>query len=239
MASNRRSLYPLPASSYPQPQFDPCPYYETTYGHEFASHKCEDHYRSRTLSAEAQDFSGRGQQTMFQGIYPRHGTGQFSLPYFRRDSKGYRKSYTQPAHVDINYLRFTDYMRQQQLGGSYAAPDNCSDNQQQPPQQQQQAYSVRSEVVGGVQFDAGNEKSPICQRRHTSDPVTEELARSAGRCQPVQQQAEQPKPTYTQKIQALRTQHSASKLDPLLDDPLLNAYRKPRTVYKRSFGLSQ
>ena len=50
-----------------------------------------------------------------QGIYPRHGIGQFVAPYYRRDSKGFRRPFTQPPHVDDTYTA-----RREIAGGSSA-----------------------------------------------------------------------------------------------------------------------
>lgn len=45
------------------------------------------------------------------GIYAQHGSGSYSVPYYRRDSKGYRKPYTQPSWVDSNWQRESDSRR--------------------------------------------------------------------------------------------------------------------------------
>lgn len=132
-SSSRRSFYPLPPSVYPVPSVDPCPAMETTYSHNHCAHtlRDSDFYRSRTFnpaSSRAQaPFSptATGQLAhAAQGIYPKHGIGQYVIPYYRRDSKGFRRPFTQPASVDEQYSATRDLSGLAQSGWQWAHPSS-------------------------------------------------------------------------------------------------------------------
>jgi len=235
---SRSSFYPLPPSTYPKPIVDPCPAYETTYGHEHCTHHpLHDYYRSRTLGDEARastglDISSGSRST----IYPQHGTGQFTLPYYRKDSKGFRRPYTQPSHVDQNYLRISDWRRSQQLEQTiqFAHPSSKPGYRAQP-----------TTLGGGVTFNTSYRHQLPYAPRHTSDPHSAELISSTLRRQAAAECSDgsDPQLSVNQVTGELRRPtvrpESGILLDPLLADPIANAYRKPRTVYKRAYGLSQ
>jgi len=59
-----------------------------------------------------------------QGIYPKHGTGNFVTPYYRRDSTGFRRPYAQPTHVDDTYTARKDLSPLVQSGFQLAHPQS-------------------------------------------------------------------------------------------------------------------
>jgi hypothetical protein len=276
-SSSRRSFYPLPPSVYPQPLVDPCAAFETTYGHNHCAHTVRDDefFRSRTLNPAS---SGRQLQTSAspsianaaQGIYPRHGTGQFVLARYYRDSKGFRRPFEQPVHVDENYSSTKDVSGLVQSGYNWSHPSS----------RPTYAVSRAGTAAGaGATFSTSYRNSGLydATSTHTSRVTRTvaqglQLARSQqlapsmapnggaySSSRPQSQQAPEEFGYYTNDVRdaapigaeayengyesnlqepAQSTQRQIVG-DPLLKDPFENAYRKPRTVYKRSYGKCQ
>lgn len=332
-ASSRRSFYPLPPSVYPVPNVDPCPALETTYGHNHCAHtlRDSDFYRSRTFnpaSSRAQaPFSptATGQLANApQGIYPKHGIGQYVIPYYRRDSKGFRRPYTQPAQVDEQYSATRDLSGLAQSGWQWAHPSSRASyrysarqsgepggalfhpasphsahagmhrgtgalyvdtlrsrsarevaqglqlahtqriEQEQSwaqprrssPQGQSQGATMRPQSAypapGGFRSGAatGSFGNSASLSHSGSTPRLEPYYTDDVRNQPppgAEIEVEEQQPMAANGYGSVRSpssafgygeeKRSATPLnDPLLDDPLANAKRKARTVYKRAYG---
>lgn len=296
-------------------------------GHHHCAHSIRDEnfFRSRTLNERAQTartlsasgafgFGGLGGPgvpqavnplaTAAQGIYPRHGTGQFVIPYFRRDSTGFRRTFTQPEHVDDAYTARSDVMSLTQSGYSLAHPQSRPTYGAAKASVGQGATFVTSYRNSGL-YDSVNaaQTSRVTKQvaqglqaaksRERENAEHESFARSMRASQqldgnpmwnqtrPQSQQQQRPataaaaaaSPTYGYYTNDVRDapppgaevevdDSSASGLyssadgyasnaqgmadtrralagDALLEDPLDNAYRKSRTVYKRAYGYSQ
>jgi hypothetical protein len=206
MSNVRRSFYPLPPSLYPRPILDPAPAYETSYGAEFGGAAARTtnqlYFRSRTFN-DYTPVDPALKPNMQRDIYPKHGEASYNLPYYRRDSKGFRVQYSQPTYVDDHYLRKTAWKKEQALRQSlnmWAHPSSVPNYRDGP-------LRSRPNTV------------PASSSQQQADPqFTAELERRRV------MEAEE------------RKQRNAILNDPLLVDPLANAYRKPRTTYKRAFG---
>lgn len=235
-------------------------------------------------------------------IYPRHGTGQFTAPYYRRDSKGYRRPFEQPVHVDENYSATKD------VSGLVASGIQWSHPSSRPKYAVSRAGSAEgagatfstsyrnsglfdststhtSRVTNAIaqslqmnrsqQFAAASSSSLSSAANTTRDiqsrPWMEpkSIARNNGvvpsqaRPQEVgyytNDVRDQPPPgaelysddqSYRSgldqalELDAYESNSRAQTARPIIGDQLLadpreNALRKARTVYKRSFGLSQ
>lgn len=231
---HRATFYPLSPSIYPQPTFESSPSYETSYGQEFCTKKNEDFFRSRTFSDDALNTTNKT-SAPFRDIYPRHGSSTFTLPYYRRDSKGFRRPYTQPSHVDNNYMNVREYLRyetqqltaQAQTNSSTASQSSYFSHPGASPN-----YRAQEDQVGGVRFGVSLRGSAHYAPRHTSDSVSESLLRNS---------KSQPLPTVDGFDPTLDLSQKKTGFfnDPLLEDPLQNAYRMPRTTYKRAYGKCQ
>lgn len=190
-----KSLYPAPPSVYPRPDNSQSAQYETSYSRDFVRKepKDADFYRSRTLNTTTIADSNN------PSTYPRHGNGGYSLPYYRRDSKGFRAPFVQPRWVDDYYVRKSEWKRSQE-------PPVLASQTMRPSQF---AHSSSAPNMPGPNDGAsaqdmyGNGSNPSVVR--PGDDSVDTLRRTI-------------------------------LADPMLTDPLANAYRKSRTVYKRSFG---
>lgn len=230
--------------------------------------------------------------TAAQGIYPRHGTGQFVIPYYRRDSKGFRRTFTQPEHVDDAYTARSDVMSLTHSGYSLAHPQSRPTYGAAKASAGQGATFVTSYRNSGL-YDSVNaaqtsrvtkQVADVLQQaktRERENAEREAFARSLRASQQLdgtnpmwnqtmqQQQQQQasaaaaaaasaeygyytgetrdaPPPGaeiypdgYTSNIAGVEDTKRALAGDALLADPLDNAYRKSRTVYKRAYGYSQ
>jgi len=159
---------------------------ETTYGHNHCAHSVRDadFFRSRTLNQQSAkavteralrtgQLSGGNEvkptvdQQSEAGIYPRHGTGQFVTPYYRRDSTGFRRPFTQPAHVDDTYTATMDLGKLERGGLQWAHPSS------------RPTYAAQKSQSGqGVIFGTSYKNSGVFDRdqaAHTSS-VTKNVA---------------------------------------------------------------
>jgi hypothetical protein len=309
-ATSRRSFYPLPPSVYPQPLVDPCAAFETTYGHSHCQHAVanDEFFRARTLNPQS---AARLAQTQLQpqlanaaqGIYPRHGTGQFVIPYYRRDSKGYRRPFEQPVYVDENYSATKD------VSGLIASGFNWSHPSSRPKYAVSRAGEVEgagatfstsyrnsglfdatsthtsrvtNAVAQGLQFNRSQQLSSgatfAATSRLSTAPTSRgstgaqggrTIARNNGVAPSSRPQVpevgyytndvrDQPPPgaelyvaedyrselDNALELDAHESNSRAQTARPIVGDPLLsdardNAMRSRRTVYQRSFGLSQ
>lgn len=282
MSHSRSSFYPLPPSVYPQPLVDPCAAFETSYGHSHCAHSVRDaeHFRSRTLnpasSARQQQFSSTNGDIAHaaQGIYPRHGTGQFVAPYYRRDSKGFRKPYEQPVHVDEFYSATKDLSGLATSGLNWSHPSSrptysasrsgsaagagatfttsyrnsglfdatSTHTSRVTHQVGQHLQQTRAQTAALQQGGA----AVVAGRRFQSGPaqqqsVEHEFGYGTGEVADAPPSGADAYPNgYESNLSA--TQQATSRPitgDILLSDPIENAYRKPRTVYKRAYGKCQ
>lgn len=226
----RKSFYPLPPSIYPLPILDPAPAYETTTAREHGARLPKDveFYRSRTFNDTVLPSVQSGEKD----IYPRHGIGAYTTPYYRRDSKGFRAPYTQPAYVDQEYIARDQWRRSMgvdRLGASvssWAHPASRANYRDGPlsnfrqPAGRPVSQGYGGSTVGQLQntnsqpIDVG----PSAENRPWTSPEQERAAYEAANRD---------------------RQRTAILGDPLLVDPLANAYRKSRTVYKRAYGKSR
>lgn len=212
--SSRRTFYPLPPSLYPRPLLDPAPAYETSYGKEFGATKPSEElfFRSRTYN-DMTPVDPAMKPNARRDIYPKHGEGGYNLPYYRRDSKGFRVPYTQPTYVDDYYLRKTAHTKEASLTRSlnqWAHPSSVPNYRDGPL-----VRTGRSRPQTSTTFEEYYGSSPTAAQTQQIDQDTQRR----------QIMAEEE-----------RRQRNAILNDPLLVDPLSNAFRKSRTVYKRSFG---
>jgi len=231
---SRSTFYPLPPSAYPKPLIDPCPSLETTYGHEHGAHSLSDveHYRSRTLNDGIRAATAPIPRGGFANIYPKHGIGQFTLPYYRRDSKGFRATYTQPQWVDQNYLRDSEHRHcgLVNTGSSWCHPSS------------RPVYATRTGVVGGQTLGTSYRNSGLYDSRINVKPSTvpfEVYNKITGRDSindTIYYEKEDGQVLDQRELQSERQREVFG--DPLKSNPLENAYRKSRTVYKRAYGLS-
>lgn len=210
----RRSFYPLPPSIYPRPVLDPAPAYQTSYGREFGNTRNEElFFRSRTYN---DDTPIEPNPNARRDIYPKHGEAGYNLPYYRRDSKGFRVSYVQPTYVDDHYLRKTAWKKEASLQNSinmWSHPSSVP-NYRDGPMAAQRGGRQRPQTSATFEQYYGGAPNP---------EFTDEIARQEAMRRAAVEQEE-------------RMQRNAILNDPLLVDPLANAVRKSRTVYKRAFG---
>ena len=286
-------------------------------GHHHCAHSIRDEnfFRSRTLNERSQTartmaasgafgFGGLGGPgvpqavtplaTAAQGIYPRHGTGQFVIPYYRRDSKGFRRTFTQPEHVDDAYTARSDVMSLAQSGYSLAHPQSRptyaaakasagmgatfvtsyrnsglydSVNAAQTSRVTKQVADVLQQAKTRERLEAERgefERSMrASQMLDGSNPFRNQYAAAQQQQQAAPAAASSPDNSYgyytndvrdapppgaelydsdagyVSNLQGVADTKRALAGDALLDDPLDNAYRKSRTVYKRAYGYSQ
>jgi hypothetical protein len=244
-------------------------------GHNHCAHTVRDDnfFRSRTLNPLSsgrtlQSSASPGLAHAAQGIYPRHGTGQFVIPYYRRDSKGFRRPFEQPAEIDQHYSVTKSTTGLINGGFQFAHPSS------RPTYSASRAGSAQG---AGATFSTSYRNSGLydATSNHTSRVArtvaeglqfnrSQQLSQSSsfGRSQSARPSTNQAAPGefgfYTGAtadappagVEAYETYESNLAIeqptiqrsmfgDPLLKDPLENAYRKPRTVYKRSFGKCQ
>jgi hypothetical protein len=239
--SKRNSFYPLPPSLYPRPILDPAPAYETAYASEHCAQlpKDRDFYRSRTLNPEVMPPDATVADNTV--IYPRHGKGAYTLPYYRRDSKGFRTSYAQKSFVDQEYIARDQWRRSQtmdRLGASVQtwAHPSSRPNYRDGPLGNTRGYSIDAKL--GTDYRGAMTARALASANGRSMDVGPVRADRPNTALSPAEQARQECYDQLAATQAAtrRQQRTAILGDPLLVDPLSNSYRKSRTVYKRSFG---
>mmetsp|Transcript_21704 Transcript_21704/g.30652 ORF Transcript_21704/g.30652 Transcript_21704/m.30652 type:complete len:210 (+) Transcript_21704:71-700(+) len=206
--AQRRSFYPLPPSIYPRPILDPAPAYQTSYSRAHSQNQPNDSYFFRSRTFhDDSPVDPALKQTAGRDIYPKHGESGYNLPYYRIDSKGFRATYAQPPYVDDYYMRKTQWMKEQSLRNS------------------QLTWAHPNSMPN-------YRDGPLASRPWTSPSPSQQCALPP---------ASPSNAAASQEFDALAKeeirQRNAILNDPLLMDPLANAYRKNRTVYRRAFGM--
>jgi len=188
-----------PPSIYPLPIVDPAPALQTTYAFYHGSHPPRDREFFRTRTMNPLLANTYVPWTDANEIYPQHGTGSYTLPYYRKDSQGFRRPYTQPAEVDVVYdenvsMRRTRSLQNERVSPSWAHPSSRPN------------------------YRAATGRTIMTSPPEVSLAATEPSLR-----------------TLRPSTQSRATQPLIPE-DPSLRDPVMNAYSRSRTVYKRSFG---